>query len=683
MKRIITLFFVFTLFLQAEAQMNIDHYMRVGQTRTQIGNYTGAIEYFNIVLKFKPHLAEAYFYRGIAKHQLEDYRGAIQDYNTAIEIKPFYPQAYTNRGMAYHNLKNFKKAIADYDRALEFDPDNENIYNNRGIAKLSQKNIDGAIEDYNQALRVNPKSTYALMNRSNAKIVSGDIKGAIKDLNEVVVIRPHYAGAYLNRGLARFELEDYASALRDYDQCINFDPKNALAFNNRGIVKQKLEDYAGAIMDYDMAIQLNPEMASAYFNRAMAREILKLPGYQNDYHIAAQLNPKFDIESRRVDAEKQAFNQRYPISKQNQQNQQNQNSNQGNQAAANQNSNANQGNAAPANQNPVGTNQNNQNQQNTQNQATAQATNADKSEESDEAEESLFGEDPKNNRDKRRTNLMIEDSRELPSDNEEVDDGRVQNKNIAIDLQPIFIISAFEKNAVDYDRFQYFNAAINEINEKNNYDPMLSISNKSNAGYNSVFENFILFFNEKIQIQQNSHNYLNRGIFYSLTGDYNKSIEDLNRSIKLNDKQGIAYFSRANCRYKMLEEIELTAGANPDITVKLGEKNLENVGKNNEPAALDYKQILDDYEVTLFLNPDFFFGLFNRAFIKIRLGEYKGAIEDLNHGIELEPEFAEAYFNRGLTKIYMDDLEGGAIDLSRAGELGIYGAYNIIKRYCN
>ena len=666
MKRTVLIITLFALCLQAGAQMNINHYMRVGQTRTQIGNYTGAIEYFNIVLRFKPYLAEAYFYRGIAKHQLEDYRGAINDYNTAIEIKPFYPQAYTNRGMAYHNLKNYKKAIEDYNKALEFDPDNETIYNNRGIAKLSQKNIEGAIEDYNLALKVNPKSTYALMNRSNAKIVNGDIRGAIRDLNEVIIIRPHYAGAYLNRGLARFELEDYASALRDYDQCLKFDPKNALAFNNRGIVKHKLEDYAGAIMDYDMAIQLNPEMANAYFNRAMAREILKRPGFENDYKIAAQLNPKFDIESRRIDAEKQAFNQRYPLSKQNQQNQQNQNTTQG-------------GSATP-NQNQLDSLQNNQ--QNSQNQAIAQNTDADKKEE--KTEESLFDDDePKNNTHRRQINLMIEDSRDLPTDEGEVDDGRVQNRNIVIDLQPIFTISAFEKNAVDYDRFQYYNLAINEINEKNNYNPLLTISNKPNEEYKSVFENFVLFFNEKIQIQENSHNFLNRGVFHSLTGNYNKSLEDLNRSIELDEKQSIAYFVRANCRYKMLEEIELLAGTHNEISVQIGARTPLNNHFSNEPAALDYKHILEDYEITLFLNPSFFFGYFNRAFIKIRLGEYKSAIEDLNRAIQLEPEFAEAYFNRGLTKIFLDDLEGGALDLSRAGELGIYGAYNIIKRYCN
>lgn len=649
MKRttIILLLFLATVF-QSQAQLNINHYIRVGRTRISIGNYTGAIEYFNIVIKFKPHLAEAYLYRGTAKHSLEDYRGAINDYNKAIEIKPYYPRAYNNRGMAYHNLKDYNNAILNYNRALEFDSEDENIYNNRGIVKLAQKDMEGAIEDYNKALKVNPKSTYALMNRSNAKIVSGDTKGAIKDLNQVIIIRPHYAAAYLNRGLARFEMEDYASALRDYDQSIKLDPENALAFNNRGIVKHKLEDYNSAIMDYDMALRLDPEMASAYFNRAMAREILKRPGFENDYQIAAQLNPKFDLKSRRVDAEQLAQNQK------NQQKQQNQNQ-------QNNTKNTNQQNTA----------QNGNTQQNNSN-TLAQNKEAEKKEEADLRKR------------RRSINLVIEDSRDLPKDKEEeVDDGRIQNKNIVIDLQPLFIISAFEKNAVDYDRFQYYNLAIDELNEKNNYNPWLTLSNKSVNAFRDVFENFILYFNEKLAVQENSHNYLNRGIFYSLMGDYNASLEDLNQSIELNKNDGIAHFTRANCRYKMLDQIETTSGTQVNMSISLENQNLNNEDSGEKQTTLDYQQILNDYEITLFQNPNFFFGYYNRAFIKLRLGEYKSAIEDLNRAIELEPEFAEAYFNLGLTKIYMDDLEGGALDLSRAGELGIVGAYNIIKRYCN
>ncbi|MBQ0721899.1 MAG: tetratricopeptide repeat protein, partial [Gammaproteobacteria bacterium] len=469
---------------------------------------------------------------------------------------------------------------------------------------------------------------------------------------KVIVIRPHYAAAYLNRGLARQEMEDYASALRDYDQSIKFDPQNALAFNNRGIVKHKLEDYNSAIMDYDMAIRLNPEMASAYFNRAMAREILKRPGYQGDYKIAAQLNPSFDLENRKVNAEKLAQQ------KQQKQNQQKSNKQQ-------QNTNNNQQNNQ-ANQNATA--QNNQGQ-------STQQNNDDAEEKESEAEK---------RKRRRKMNLVIQDSRDLPSDDEEeVDDGRIQNKNIVIDLQPLFLIAAFEKNGVDYDRFQYYNTVIDDLNVENNYDPLLSISNKSVTTYQSVFENFILYFNEKIDIQENAHNYLNRGIFYSLTGDYNNALTDLNTALQLDDEASIAYFTRANSRYKIQEQMELVAGTQANVSIPMQERNENNDSDEELPPSVDYKQILEDYEVTLFLQPDFFFGYYNRAYIKLRLGEYKSAIEDLNHAIKLEPEFAEAYFNRGLTKIFMDDVEGGALDLSRAGELGISGAYNIIKRYCN
>jgi tetratricopeptide (TPR) repeat protein len=662
MKRIFFLLLV-TLYFSAGAQVNIDHYMRVGQTRTQIGNYTGAIEYFNIVLKFKPKLAEAYFYRGIAKHQLEDYRGGISDYNTAIDIKPFYPQAYLYRGMAYHNLKNYPRAIEDYNKALEFDPDNENIYNNRGLAKLAQKDLQGAIEDYNKALKINPKSTYALMNRSNAKIVSGDTRGAIKDLNEVIVIRPHYAGAYLNRGLARFEMEDYASALRDFDQSIKFDPQNALAFNNRGIVKQKLEDYAGAIMDYNLALQLNPEMANAYFNRAMAKEVMKIPGYENDYAIAAQLNPKFDLEARRLKAEEIAKAQRNSQKQQTTQNK----------ALAQNQSSMQQDTTKTAQNQPLAAN------------TSGTQSIDEKKEDTEKAiDEMMSDEAQKNSRNNRKLNLMIEDSRELPGEEEEnTEDGLIQNRNIVIDLQPLFIVSAFEKNSVDYDRFQYYNEALNLINIKNNYNPLLTLTHKSIDTYKPVFENFILFFNDKNKIQENSHNLLNRGIFYSLTGKYNQAVADFDKTVKIDDKQGIAWFERANAHYKMLEQIEMLEKAQNDLSVKLGEKTVQEIKQENQTLAFEYKQILDDYEVVLYIDPSFYVAYYNRAFIKLRLGEYKSAIEDLNRAIEIEPEFAEAYFNRGLTKIFMNDNEGGANDLSRAGELGIYGAYNVIKRYCN
>ncbi len=633
MKKLLIAFFFATAVFMAEGQLNINHYLMVGRTRIAIGNYTGAIEYFSIVIKFRPHLPEPYFFRGVAKHQLEDFRGAIRDYNEAIRIKPFYPDAYIQRGMAYHGLRNFEKAIDDYNRALELDPDNEAVFNNRGIAKIALQDVEGAIADYNKALELNPNSTTALMNRSNAHIIQGNTGGAIRDLNQVIVIRPHYAGAYLNRGLARFEMENYAAALRDFDQCIKLDPRNALAYNNRGIVKHKLEDFEGAIMDYDLAIALNPEQASAYFNRAMAREILGKSGFEKDYQIAAQLNPKYDLNRYQVDAGQ--------LAQQTQQGQQ------------------------PGSGTPNQTNR-------------QDSTASDPQTPPKEKEE----ESPPR---RKKVNLIIADDRNLPGEEEEEEEnGLIQNEYVIIDLQPIFLISAFEKNSVDYERFQYYSRTIEEMNRQNNYNPLLTISNKPDPYYKDVYNNLILIFNARLDISETSHNYTNRGIFKILTGDYNAALEDLNRAIKRDEENILAFFSRGNCRYKMIEHIESLPDFNDQLSLALN-NSLMNEPVDPEMGSMikDYELILQDYDATLRLHPDFFFGYYNRAYINLRLEEYEKAIDDLNKAIELEPDFAEAYYNRGLTKIFLNDIDGGALDLSRAGELGLVTAYNVIKRYCN
>ena len=643
------LFSIFLLIsIQSVAQLNIDHFMQVGRTRVQIGNYVGAIENFNIVIKFKPYLPEPYFYRGIAKHNLEDFRGAVEDYNKAIDIKPYYPEAYMNRGLAYLSLQEYEKCIKDYDKAVELDPRNEAVYNNRGIAKMSMKNIDGAIADYDKALELNPKFTNAYINRSNARILKNDVREAIRDLNKAIVIRPHFASAYLLRGLARFSLDDYAAALRDFDQCIKLDSKNAYAFNNRGIVKQKLEDYQGAIMDYDFAIYLDPTMANAYMNRGVAKEVLGMEGFNQDYEIAGKLDPKFAIAQQDIDASAFAQQQQQGSQGQNAQQQ----SSSGQAAAQSQSANSQQ--------------QGSQQTANQQKQGSQQVSQGE----------------TKEQRDRRRFKLALADTRNLPDmSDEEVDDGRIQNKNVIIELQPIFILSAYDNSSVEFSESRYYNLALEELNSANNYNPTIMLTNRPTSYFDEAFKNYARYFDEKIKINNNlSENYLSRGIFLGLTKEYQPASDDFNKAIKLNKENLLAYFSRANYRVKMAELVESLN--DPSEELKLPMNGVIDDG-GNDMVLDDYKEVLNDYQVCLQLNTKFPFAYFNRAYVKCKLKEYGSAEEDLNEAIKLEPDFAEAWFNRGLIRIFLDDVEGGAADLSKAGELGIQEAYNVIKRYCN
>ena len=98
-------------------------------------------------------------------------------------------------------------------------------------------------------------------------------------------------------------------------------------------------------------------------------------------------------------------------------------------------------------------------------------------------------------------------------------------------------------------------------------------------------------------------------------------------------------------------------------------------------STLDYRLVRADLDRVIELQPAFAEAYFNRANVSVKLKDYKAAIADYTAAITLDDRFAAAYYNRGLAKIYTGNTEGGITDLSKAGELGMYQAYSVIKRF--
>lgn len=392
-------------------------------------------------------------------------------------------------------------------------------------------------------------------------------------------------------------------------------------------------------MDYDFAIYLNPTMANAYMNRGIAKEVLEREGFQQDYEIAARLDPKFEYLLR------QQFDPN-AYAQQQQQSQQGASQQKGNTKIAQAN--------------------------NQQDNHKKQVDNKQK----------ISQEETKEQRDRRRFKLSLADTRNLPDmSDEEVEDGRIQNKNVIIELQPIFVLSAYDNSSIEYNNYNYYNLAFEELNKFNNYNPNITVTNKETDYFFDTFANYVRYFEEKININnQLDNNFLSRGIFLALTGKYQDAIKDCDQTLKLNQSNILAYYTRANVKMKMAEVVESLNDPTEELTLPI-QGMLES--SDNGPALEDYKLILKDYGQCLQLNTNFPFAFYNRAYVKCKLKDYESAVEDLDMAIQQEPDFAEAYFNRGLIKIYLDKVEEGASDLSKAGELGIQDAYNVIKRYCN
>lgn len=634
-RQYIIILFLFVLPFIGWSQLNTNHVIHTGRSRLYFGNYTGAIESFNMVIRIKPHLPEPYFYRGVAKLNLDDFHGAKTDLNKALDIKPFYPEAYMYRGIVNYNLKEFNLAMNDYSEAMKLDGENADIYNNRGICKAGMRDYEGAIEDYTRSIELKPKNFNAYLNRSIAYQLMEQWDKAIDDCNQLIRIRPNSPMGFMSRGLIKIEKKDFAGALRDFDMAIYLDPQNAFAYQNRGLVKQQLESYEAAIMDYTTALDLDNKMASAYFNRGIAKEMLGREGYQSDYNNASLLDPRFAKRPWMTPEEREEFQQQ---------------------------------------------------------QLTAwmkpdeeQKEPEEKVEDKNEEEELKIDLAELEKR-KMRANLVVEDNRDIPG-KEESEPGRVQDQNININLLPLFGVATINRNSADNQTVGYFSMMIEKLNEEYNYQPYLTLTNQPLTSQLSIdyYKNQILIFDQLIkQNNKLSNNYLYRGILKSLINDFNGAITDFDQAIQLDERNLPAYLMRANTRVKLIETIEgIAQSAGLSTAQQQRNQTLMNRENQNSYTNEALSDIFTDYSVVLYMNPDFVFGYYNRGNLYVKSEKYFDALEEFNKAISIDPDFAEAYYNRGLVKILLGDVKGGAVDLSQSGELGISESYNVIKRYCN
>ena len=93
------------------------------------------------------------------------------------------------------------------------------------------------------------------------------------------------------------------------------------------------------------------------------------------------------------------------------------------------------------------------------------------------------------------------------------------------------------------------------------------------------------------------------------------------------------------------------------------------------------RRILDDWREVLSVEPKFAFAQYNMGVVHMLLHEYDLASEAFTQALVLDPSMPDAYYNRGLSCVLMGQTEQGLADLSQAGELGLYSAYSLIKKF--
>ena len=166
--------------------------------------------------------------------------------------------------------------------------------------------------------------------------------------------------------------------------------------------------------------------------------------------------------------------------------------------------------------------------------------------------------------------------------------------------------------------------------------------------------------------------YWSRGSIYYELGEYQKSIDDFTKAIKIKPikpKYAKIYFQRAYV-YSFLGKYK---NAFKDITraIKLDPKKPDFYFVRGflYGEMKKYQKEIADYSMAIKLNPKYADAYYNRGNAYNNLGKFQEARDDYTKAIELNPKNAYAYCNRGLIYKDMNKFEEAIKDFNRAIKL--------------
>ncbi|MCT7951095.1 tetratricopeptide repeat protein [Ancylothrix sp. C2] len=122
-----------------------------GLYSAQIGDYKGAIQYFNQALKINSQDSIIYYNRGLAYFKLGKNKEALADLTKAIKINPNYIEALLARGDLYRKLPSYQQAIEEYTKVIEINPENAQAYYNRALTYSERSEKSWSLQDKRQA----------------------------------------------------------------------------------------------------------------------------------------------------------------------------------------------------------------------------------------------------------------------------------------------------------------------------------------------------------------------------------------------------------------------------------------------------------------------------------------------------------------------------------------------------
>lgn len=636
----------FVLTMYGWAQINTDRVLLMGRNAMYYEDYVLAIQRFNMVINAKPWLGEPYFYRGLAKFYLEDFSGAEIDCGSALERNPYVANHFVLRALCRVNQDRYALAEEDYRSAIAITPMDHNCWHNMVLCQLELKEYQQADSSLDVMIRYWPKEAMQYTLKAQVALACADTIRGLEWLERALEVNPYEGAAWSMKGVVCSQKGRHSEAEEAFDKAIVQQPRNAGLYINRALARYELENLRGAMSDYDTALEMEDGNYLAHFNRGLLRAQV---GEDNraieDFNFVLEQEPDNMIalynrallldntgDYKGAIRDISAVIQEYP------------------QFWAGYKKRAEirrkVGDVYGAERDEFKIFQ------------AQMAVNAGTYKSSGKTRK-------KSENNIEKYNKLVEEDTHEP-ENEYASDyrGRVQNRQTELKTLPNYVLTYY-KNSAKIQEYVAYCRDVEALNQSHLLPLSIYMSNlESNCTEDRLQEHFqwISELSDKLDAQPGQISLLlHRSFDYYHVRDFENAIADLNEILAKDDSYVMALFLRAQVRCAQLD----ASGA----TMQASE------------LRLGYLMVLQDLTKCVEMNPEMSYAHYNRGNVFVRLADYSAAVHAYDEAVKLDAKFPDAFFNRGVAYLLNNEIDNGLSDLSQAGELGLYAAYNLIKRY--
>ncbi|MBQ9356033.1 MAG: tetratricopeptide repeat protein [Prevotella sp.] len=647
---LLSLLMILTGSMSVRAQYNIDRLITIGRSALYFEDYVLSMQYFNQAIAAKPYLYEPWFLRGVAKYNLDDFAGAEQDCTEAIERNPYVVRLYELRGIARIQQKKYTDAISDYNRALRYNPDNRSLWHNRVLCHIQNDEFDEALLELDTIQARWSQYAPAWNMRADVYMQQEDTTRAIESLDSSLALDPYDGTTWAARSIISLSRKEWPNAEEQLDHAIHLLPKNAGYYINRALARYNQNNLRGAMADYDAALDLEPNNFLGHYNRGLLRADVGddnraitdfdfVLGLEPDnmlalFNRALLLDRTGDLNGAvrdytRVIDEYPTFHtamlyrarcyRRMGL--------------------------------------------------------TAKAELDEFQVYKAQLYQHLYGIQPQDTRrDQRKRSdldpnkynqLVVADEQEPDHEYQSEYRGRVQDRRADMQPLPLFALS-LQPQSDGVRQGSPYDEMIEQLNGRRQGRPLYittataSLSSQNSADYFTYIDSLTLVIDRTAAIQTPAL-LLARAVARSVVQDNEAALADLQQCLALDTTLTAALWQQAVCQARMAQLL-MAEGSSAEMRIA--------------SALGSTRQALDHSPSNAYL-------LYNSGCLKTMQQQYQEAIADFSAAIDNDPRLAEAYFNRALCLLQTGQTPQAIADLSKAGEMGIYQAYSIIKKVNN